>query len=352
MLRRKAVTLCAAPLLRGQPEPDEARLEIWYGPEQRADECGAQPDFNLLGHVEPWRQVLRLEARLNGGEWIPLSFRAFRRLAEDGDFNFDVSIASLQRGRNTITVRAVYTGGRALEREVEVRREAGACKPLPLQLRWRQVNRLSDAGQVVDGLWRLSADGLRCARPGYDRLFLIGARDWRDFEVTFPVALHRVAVPTTALSGGNGLGVILRFAGHVNGGPRRFAAGQPKWGYQPFGALAWLRWDQADPSAPPALQFYPGDSDRAENFGRFALQPERRYRMRACCQSLEDSADGEGRTEYRFKIWRAEEAEPPAWNWRRLQISRTALRAGGVALVAHHVEATFGDIDVAAPCSR
>jgi hypothetical protein len=38
--------------------------------------------------------------------------------------------------------------------------------------------------------------------------------------------------------------------------------------------------------------------------------------------------------------------EPPFWDWEHVQVSREALRRGGVALVAHHVDASFGDIAV------
>lgn len=75
----------------------EPTVEIWHGDTQRVGHLGeAQNDFNVLGHVEPWRQLDTLRYTLNRSvSWTPLSFRAFRRLAADGDFNRSGGLALL-----------------------------------------------------------------------------------------------------------------------------------------------------------------------------------------------------------------------------------------------------------------
>jgi hypothetical protein len=98
-----------------------------------------------------------------------------------------------------------------------------------------------DAGQYVDGLGGSGSRGLRTAHMGYDCLFLIGDMTWQDCQIKAEVTVHDVARDTGPLRGGNGVGVAMRFAGRVVGGPRRFPIAQPKWGYQPFGGMACLR---------------------------------------------------------------------------------------------------------------
>lgn len=110
--------------------------------------------------------------------------------------------------------------------------------------------------------------GLRTAHMGYDRLFLIGDQSWQDYEVTAVVTIHEIAAETGPVSGGNGLGLILRFAGHVVGGPSRFPIAQPKWGYLPLGAIAWLRWRKGRPDDPALKQFFPGDSTTRPTMAR------------------------------------------------------------------------------------
>jgi hypothetical protein len=138
----------------------------------------------------------------------------------------------------------------------------------------------------------------------------------------------------------------MRFAGHVVGGPRRFPIAQPTWGNLPFGAIAWLRWQRGAPDAPPARQFMRGDANVKTDYGRAEVRTGETYVPKALCQTLPDDAEGRGVTRYAFKFWPAAAEEPPSWDWEHVQVSRDALRRGGVALVAHHVDASFGDIAV------
>lgn len=337
------------PLLAGwlPPAENQARaIVVWHGETQRVGHLGdLQDDFNLMGRVEPWREVDQFTYRVNGGLPTPLAFRAFRRLAEDGDFNADIPIGLLRGGTNTITLEARFRDGGIVRKDVKLVRGRGASR-LPFVVRWRELEHFDQAGQAVDGEWRLTPRGLRTARMGYDRLFLIGERTWQDYEVHTTFIIHEVSRETTIHSGGNGVGVVLRFAGHVTGGPRHFGSGQPKWGYQPFGAIGWLRWRKGRVSEAPHVQFYPGDSDQSEDIQAMPVQLGETYAIRFSCQTLPDAADGRGVTRYRFRIWRDGEAEPTGWTWERVQVSRHALRQGGLAFVAHHVDVTFGDVNV------
>jgi large repetitive protein len=158
-----------------------------------------------------------------------------------------------------------------VERSVVVRKESGS-RPLPFRIDWREVKDPQDAGQYVDGKWMLTSNGLRTAQTGYDRVFLLGERTWQDYEVRTSITIHRIPDTASPISGPNGVGIILRFAGHATGGPRHFSSGQPQWGYQPFGSIGWLRWSKNRQGQSPMTQFYPGDSDHAINMAHFEVR--------------------------------------------------------------------------------
>jgi len=362
------------------PEPE---ISIWHGRNQRVGHLGlAQDDFNLVGEVSNFRAVASLQYKVNDGPFRRIEFGrgpfGFRRLAAPGHFNADLLIADLRPGDNTVSVRVTDTDGRSKTQSVTLTRHEGDC-PLPVQIRWQDVTDPQDVGQIVDGHWILDDKGLRTKHTGYDRVFLIGEKQWQDYEVTVPITIHRVDSETSPVSGGHGVGIILRFAGHVTGGHRNFPAAQPKWGYQPFGAIAWLRWANKHPQAPPQKQFYVGYSDDHIDHGAYPIELGRTYYFKARCQTLEGPPlpssrsrevglieekeysvwqDGKsqrrqvtteqppGVTCYSFKIWPAGSNEPPHWDWQVTQISVHALRHGAVALVAHHVDATFGDVNI------
>lgn len=101
--------------------------------------------------------------RAKWNQWSPLSFRAFRRLVDDGDFNVDVPIANLLPGDNTVTIAASFRDGRVLTKEVAIVKETGACL-LPLRIDWAMVKNPQDVGQIVDGRWE--PGGRTVARGG------------------------------------------------------------------------------------------------------------------------------------------------------------------------------------------
>ena len=284
---------------------------------------------------------------MNGGEEYPLSYRAWRRLARDGDFNADVPLAMLSPGRNTVRIKAYTCDDRTAEEIVEIFRHNGSC-PLPYRIEWRSTKNAQDVGQYVDGRWVIENGALRTAESGYDRLFLVGEKCWDNYEVVTKIAVHRLDAATTPVSGGHGVGLLLRFAGHVTGGPRAFPSGQPKWGYQPFGGLTWLRWNRRQPESGPSVEFYPGDSDAAVQYGHYNVQPGKWYGVRARCENLGADATGEWRARYSFRIWDAAEDEPTTWQCVHVLRSTAALRAGSLGLIAHHVDASFGDVTVTA----
>jgi hypothetical protein len=251
-------------------------------------------------------------------------------------------------GINTIRIRAQDKSGGVTEQVVTVEKVSTGSYPLPVNINWSAVSNPANVGQYVDGQWGITEGGLQTLRTGYDRIFLIGQRTWKDFEVTVPVTILRVDPETSPISGPNGVGIILRFTGHIIGGHRDFPDEQPKWGYQPFGAIGWLRfhhWNNGSGSA-PSMEFYNGENDAAEGFGNYSINVGSTYIMKMRCVTLPDAPDGRASTRYSYKIWRSGDAEPTAWSWEKVWTGSYALRYGGAALLSHHVNVRFGNVSI------
>ena len=101
-----------------------------------------------------------------------------------------------------------------------------------------------------------------------------------------------------------------------------------------------------DKDVPPQKEFYSGDSNRTVDYGAFPVRTGRTYWMKTRCETLPDDVNGHGVTRYSFKIWPDTQAELDGWDWQKTQTSEYALRRGGVVLLSHHVDATFGNITI------
>lgn len=326
-------------------------LTVWYGLHQQIGHLGhAQADFNLLGHVQDPDGIALLTYQLNEATPETLSvgpgrFGDGRRLGARGDFNADIPLARLRRGSNTVLLTATDSTGAEAVVRVQVDRSEGDGYALPVEINWADIDDLQNVGQIVDGKWGLSETGLRTLETGYDRIFLIGDTTWQDVEVTVPVTIHRVEAETGPRSGANGVGILMRFTGHAVGTYRDWPDEQPKWGYQPFGAIGWLRWNDGAAML-PYRQFYHGDANAMDNFGTFPIQEGVTYWMMMRAETLPDTNEGYGVTRYAWKIWPDGQDEPTAWSFEVTQSSEHALRRGGVVLLAHHVDASFGNVRI------
>ena len=318
-------------------------VAIWHGTHQRVGHLGsAQAHFNVLGQVDDYSAISELYYRLNGEEKTSLNisrapngFGDGRRLARSGHFNADVPVSHLRDEDNHIDIVAIDHDGNECASSMVVEKCTGNAL-LPCRIECNAIHNPQDVGQFVDSYWKVGSAGLRTQHTGYERLFLIGCDAWTDYQITVPITIHAVDPLLGPYSGDNGLGVIMRFAGHVEDS----APEQPSWAYRPFDALAWLRW-QDGPDMPPQKQFYRVDGDERRNFGEFPIIEGKTYMFRAGCWSAE------GRSSmYRCAIWEAGEDAPEASDWQvRLPDGRAPSR-GGIALVAHHVNASFGDVEI------
>jgi hypothetical protein len=312
-------------------------VDVWYGADQPFGQHGTpQRWVNILGRVSDPDGIASLRYALNGGPSAPLSIGPdTRRLWEPGDFNVEIDHHDLLNGDNTVTITATDTLGNPAVQAVHVHYTAGQTWPLPYSIDWSTATSIQQAAQVVDGLWTLEGDGVRTVEMGYDRLIDIGEVAWTDYEVTVPITIHRFNPAGFAPpSGGQAVGIALRWKGHED-----WDSSQPRWGYNPKGAIGWYSWSGELGRYHLSLLGH-GEHVLAEDTSGRELAFGVRYifKMRVETQPGLTSM-------YRLKVWQDGTPEPSAWD-----VSGPGfpgeLAEGSLLLVAHQTDATFGDVTV------
>lgn len=308
-------------------------IDVWYGDTQTFGSPGrAQSFVNVLGNVSDPDGIASLTYSLNGSPQVTLSRGPDnRRLALPGDFNADIPYASLVSGANTVVLRAADSLGNTATRTVTVNNATGQTWPLPYSVDWATVTNLQGQAQIVDGLWQLQPSGPHPLVRDYDRLLAIGDISWTNYEAVVPIAVHSVdtAGGYPAPSYGPVVGLGVRWQGHTAVDTK-----QPAWGYWPAGGYVWYRW-------------------RTDGTQRYELSVEGKPKKTSSLQlqvgqtylfKFRVTQQATGRGLYQFRVWRQGDPEPATW---LLQIEgKQDLASGSVLLIAHHVDATFGNLTV------
>jgi hypothetical protein len=305
-------------------------ITIWYGDRQLFGDKGhPQRWVNILGNVSDSDGIKSLVYSLNGGPKVTLSVGPDgRRLARSGDFNVDLAYEDLNSGSNEVVITATDNRDEKAVKSVTVEYVAGPIWQNPYGIDWSRESDIQDVAQVVDGLWTLGSDGVRTAQPGYDRLIAIGDVEWADYEVTVPVTIRDEPSPSA------GVGVLLRWTGHTD---NPVSGWQPKTGWRPYGAICWYYWSSSTDSE--FLQILGNGRElRKSTSTKLAPGVPYIYKMRVATNPGEGSV-------YSFKVWRAGQSEPSTWDLAG-QAATSDPQAGSFLLLAHNVEATFGDVTV------
>ncbi|NLF29797.1 MAG: hypothetical protein GX591_02780 [Planctomycetes bacterium] len=319
------------------PEPGEqTTFDLWYGDHQAFGQVGnPQRWINILGNASDSDGIASMTFTLNGGAPRPLSLGPDkRRLQAVGDFNVEIDRAELRQGTNTIVIRAVDGRGNVAATTVTVDFTGGVAGSFGT-IRWSELDDLSDAVQVVDGKWDIVDGKLRTRQMGYDRLVAIGDVSWTDYEVVVPVTLHAIdPAGTQSPSNGQGIGLVMRWRGHYD-----WSGQQPTHGWWPYGALGWYKWST---SGDGLLGIVGSDAVQLGSDPATDLVLGVTYVWKMRVDTL-----GDGRSQYQLKVWPQSQAEPDAWNVTAIGDYRS-LPSGSLMLVAHHVDASFGDVVVRA----
>jgi hypothetical protein len=189
----------------------------------------------------------------------------------------------------------------------------------------------------VDGLWTWEGDSIRPVVMGYDRLVAIGDMDasWDDYEVIVPITIHAIDLAGySPTSGSPGVGILMRWDGHYDWG-----GWQPTIGWYPMGALGWYRWRKD--TLGDRLMMIVGEDGRPpteDTSGRkLSYHVSYLFKMRV------ETISGQG--DYGLKVWEEGQPEPSAWDL-TAQGELSDPQYGSLLLVAHHVDASFGDVVV------
>ena len=314
-------------------------IELWYGDEMHFGR-GARPSrwANVPGRVIVPAGLHDLRWRLNDERHAyPLSVGPTAyRLVRSGDFNIEFDLDRLAIGSNRIKIDATDRNGERVAREIACHRHQEDAPSTTLKLDFARCDRIDRYGQVVDGRWRLEADGLRTAEIGYDRIIAFGDRAWTDYNVRLTFTVHRYSDDPLAYmlpSCGSLVGFIIRWTGHVN-----WHDLVPYRGYRPFGMIA-VHATQFNRKTRFGLygnddRLHPAEADTV------TLPVGRRYAMAA---QVASGADGPAT--YRMNAWPVDQSEPDGWMFEETGTA-DELPAGAVVLLAHQADVTFHDLEI------
>ena len=364
----------------GSLTTQDATITVWHGTTQNFGVHGdPQLWINILGNVQG---ADRLEYSLNGARYVDIAraggsrasmpaledaiwhpgglaeapvpedglgaldpqvqgpaevaVTASRRLISPGDFNIEINPADLLPGENTVLIRPNQDN--QLVKTVTVNYAAGNTWPLPYTIDWSQVSDIADVAQVVDGQWQLDGDGIRPVVVGYDRVVAMGDLEWQDYDVLVPITIHEFPQPDVG-----GVGVVARWLGHF-----QVDAEQPGAGWWNIGAYGLWR-NRVEDQDRSKLWMYTGHYDIVKDESGFMIDPGVPYYFRMRVQTKKPGDGGF----YSFRVWEVGEPEPSAWTFEVQDIKpvgwqpgdpRESPTSGSVLLVAHEVDATFGDL--------
>jgi len=303
-------------------------IDVWYGSHQVFGHIGNPQEWvDVLGNASDPDGIDSLVYSLNGGPVLPLSVGPDNpRLVAEGDFNIEMAYADLNDGPNQVVITATDTFGNQTVETMTVEYTSGNVWPETYSIDWSSVATISDVAQIVDGLWTLEADSIRPTIIGYDRLVAIGDVDpsWDDYEVLVPITVN--AAPPDPNTGG--VGIIMRWQGHQG-------SEQPRTEWWHMGAYGYYRWRDYGPHLVLRL----GRDAPIEN-SDVQLDVGTRYNFKMRVETML----GQGGV-YSLKVWEDGHPEPAEWDL-YAQDDVSDLQSGSLLLVAHRVDASFGDVTV------
>ncbi len=309
-------------------------INIWYGNNQSFGQRGnPQTQINILGNLSG-DTVPTISYRLNGGTevtGVPVAPDLNPRLVSDGDFNIALNTSSLLNGQNTLQINA---GATTRTIQFNYNRQ---IQSIPYLLNWHGASSINSVAQVVDGRWALTSDGPRIEtqNSGYDRLIGLGDISWFNYEVTVPITVHSWPLG----NGEGGVGIIGNWKGHGGGG----VLPDDWWLMGAYGYYS----NKIGSEGGLAMYINQAQADRRAT-GRtvFTMPTGTTYLFKLRVERVSATV---GR--YSLKAWPRGQAEP-AWDTAtfsavyNIEDPADAETSGGILLVAHQADATFGNVAV------
>jgi hypothetical protein len=325
----------------GEPAPQEEvpiNISVWYGDDQVLGQLGRpQPWINVLGQIEGAALVDSVTYQLNGGPEKTLSLGPDRhRLAEAGDFNVNLPADAIRDGKNDLDIVVYPKAGAPVSKRITLQQESPSTWPFPYAIDFREVKRLAEVVQVVDGLWSLEKDGVRTVTPYYDRVLAMGDTTWRDYEATIKLTVHGFTPSADGppTYGVTHFGVALRWRGHHPDGL------QPHRKWFPLGSQGEFLLKE-NPDSNTWRILFDGIQEKPPTWGvkRNRLVIGNPMFVKAQVATLSD-----GRSRYRFKQWMADVSEPAEWDIEGFE--KGDYPSGALCLVPHNSDVTIHSVAV------
>lgn len=325
-----ALCLLLAPVAAAAAGPT---IDVWYGQNQSMGQNGiGQRWINVLGNVSDPDGVVSLTWSLNGGAAHNLSLGPdTRRLLEPGDFNAEIDAALFVDGPNTVELVARDSLSETSSVVVDIDFSADTPGPRSRTVDWDAPGAvtINDVAQAVDGEWDLVPGGVRPAVMGYDRTFTVGDGTFTDYELTVPITVHDVdpngfMFPSVA----PGFGITHRWLGHTYLSPPE----QPHVYWLPSGGTIWYTYE-FDQLQIGSETFFNSDPSTT-------ITEEVTYIWKFRVETLAN-----GDSFYGAKVWEEGTTEPGGWMLTGTE-GVEDIKHGAPILVAHHVDCTFGDIQI------
>jgi len=314
-------------------------LTFFYGKHLTFRSIGVpQRCANILGNVQDEDGINSLTCSINGGPERALSLGPdTRRLLNTGDFNIDIPWPELLPlpDSNIVVITATDVVAEVQQDTVVVCYTEGTQWPFPTSVDWEGLTVLTEAAQVVDGQWAIEGSSVRNLDIGYDRLLAIGDTTWTDYEVTVPITIHSIdSGGYNPVSGRPTVGIFVRWVGHTDD---PIFGWQPLTGWNPSGALGMYAFN-TEAGGGERLEIWQDAIDESGKTLSFGVTYV--FKMR-----VESLAEGD---HYALRVWPEGESEPTKWDVVYLDETRRASH-GSALLLAHHVDATFGNVEVGTP---
>jgi len=316
-------------------------IDTWYAnPIIKFGHAGIPQKWaNILGNVSSDTNIATLSYKVNNSTPQPLYFakpnKFDYRLENEGDFNIEIDRASLDAiNLNTVEIKATDSEGRVTTKSVNIDYNSQVISaPSLYTVNWssaQSIQEVDNIAHIVDGLWELTADGIRTTEPGYDRAIAVGDMSWQtdDREVTVSFIPHGAFT---------GIGFAVGWQGHTVHASKDIS---PRVGW-PAQAVGWVtRFNN------PKLQIIGYNKDVApsnwENRYTEKSVPKliagQTYMLKSYSQAL-----GNGMSKFHMKFWKEGQAEPTGWDIN----ANVPTRNGSVLLLAYDGDdVTFGNVTI------
>lgn len=322
-----------------QGHENDLSINLWYGKNQHFGRPAfGQRWINILGNVYPLQNVKTCRYSLNDAPFRPFALGGdLHRLANPGDFNIDISLKELKKGKNRLVLLVMDMDEKSHYDTVWIQTGQEGSWPLPYEIDFSTIDTLQKAVQIVDGHWVLTPEGVRTVTPYYDRVLCMGDTNWTNYEALINLTIHdwTPSSPGPPTYNVSHFGVAMHWRGHH---PDEH---QPYRKWYPLGAQGEFLLKQEHDQCQWRILF---DGAMKEKPPEYARKSNRIRKGSGIWIKSQVISTGQGKSRYSFKQWLDGEMEPSMWDVSGAEIQD--YESGSLCLVPHNSDVTIHSIRV------